>query len=190
MENTETSEMMENRRYAYICEGVTDEDKLKKLGCLFVVPTGGKFIRPEIRAFIRELSRYRRLVLVLDPDGPGKAIRDRVTRISASEPINIYADKKEAIQNGKVGIAQMSMESLGGLLFSAIRHDMYVDENLSFEEEDFDDLGLTSGEGSKTRRMVLVEKYHLPYTSGKKVMEYLWMLGINRQTLEEDLENE
>ena len=38
----------ENRRYIYICEGTTDEDKLKKLGCLFVVKTGGKFIKKDI----------------------------------------------------------------------------------------------------------------------------------------------
>jgi len=33
-------EEINNRRYCYVIEGVTDEDKLKKIGCLFVVNTG------------------------------------------------------------------------------------------------------------------------------------------------------
>ena len=44
------------KRYAYVVEGMMDEDKLKKLGCLFVIKTGGKYIRPEVLRFIKNVS--------------------------------------------------------------------------------------------------------------------------------------
>ena len=38
---------IDENRYLYVCEGKTDSEKLKKLGCLFVVETGGKYISPD-----------------------------------------------------------------------------------------------------------------------------------------------
>ena len=38
---------IDENRYLYVCEGKTDSEKLKKLGCLFVVETGGKYIQKE-----------------------------------------------------------------------------------------------------------------------------------------------
>lgn len=185
-----SEEEMESRRYAYICEGITDEDKLKKLGCLFVVPTGGKYIRKEITAFLKNLSQYRKFVLILDPDGPGNQIRKRVESYCTQPVIQVFANQEKANDGKKIGIAQMDMEDLKQLIFPFVRHDMLLDENLPFEEDDFYDLGLVGGESAKERRMKLVEKYSLPYTSAKKVMEYLWMLGVPYRQLKEDLENE
>lgn len=185
-----SEEEMEYRRYVYICEGVTDEDKLKKLGCLFVVPTGGKYIRKEITSFLKKLAQYRKFVLILDPDGPGNEIRKRVETYCTQPVIQVFASQEKANNGKKIGIAQMNMEDLKQLVFPFVRHDMLLDENLSFEEDDFYDLRLVGGAKAKERRMKLVEKYSLPYTSAKKVMEYLWMLGINSKTLEEDLKDE
>ena len=39
-----------NRKYLYVVEGNSDEDRLKKLGVTYIIKTGGKFIRPEIPA--------------------------------------------------------------------------------------------------------------------------------------------
>lgn len=174
-----------DRRYLYVCEGITDEDKLKKLGCFFVITTGGLFVRPEIKTFLKACHEVRDIVFVLDPDGPGKKIRAVMEEI-IGPCLHIDVKKKLAIQKNKVGIAQMGMEDLKEYLRPFINHDLFVDENLSFDEDTFYDLGLV-GPGSKEKRMKLIEKFSIPYTSAKKVEDCLWMLGIDRKMVEEVL---
>ncbi len=173
----------DDRRYLYVCEGITDEDKLKKLGCLFVVCTGGKYIRPEIIDFLKEVRSYRQIVLVLDPDGPGNRIEERLIQ-ELGDCLVVKAKQKDAIKHGKVGIAEMDIEVLKGLLRPYILHDITSDEQLSFDEYLFYDLKL-EGPGSKERRNKLVEKYNIPFTSKKNVEDCLLMLGITKEEIEE-----
>lgn len=176
------------KRYAYVVEGMMDEDRLKKLGCLFVIKTGGKYIRKDIMDFIAEVHEVREVVLLLDPDGPGKEIENRIIdRIGPC--LCIHIDKKEAIKKDKIGVAETDMEVLKNYLRPYIHHDLYSDENLSLEDDDFYDLGLI-GPGGKKKRMKLVRKYHIPYTSGKNVEEALLMLGKDKDDIVEDLEND
>lgn len=172
-----------NRRYLYVCEGQTDEDKLKKLGCFFVMTTGGKYIRPEISSFLKEVHKVREIVIITDPDGPGKAIRERVEKY-VGPCLNLNAEKKLARdeKKGKVGIAQMDMEDLKTLLWPCISHDIKCDEVFPFDEEDYYSFGLFN---DKKKRMKLVEKYHIPFTSNKKVEDCLLMLNISKDEIME-----
>ena len=101
----------------------------------------------------------------------------------------IEAQKKDAIKKGKVGIAQRDREDLKKLLRPYIRHDITVDENLSFDEETFTELGLT-GLGSKKKRRKLVEKYHLIYTSSKNVEDARLRLAKSKEELREDIKDD
>ncbi len=83
----------------------------------------------------------------------------------------------------------MKIEDLKDLLWPYIKHDIYVDENPSFDEEDYYELNL-SGPGSKAERMKLITKYHIPYTSNKIVEDALLMLSKSITDIKEDLSNE
>jgi ribonuclease M5 len=183
----ESKTLLDNR-YFYICEGTTDEDKLKKLGCLFVIKTGGKFIRKDILTFIQEVHQVREAVLVLDPDGPGRDITSQIQKVITTNLV-IKANKALAIKNNKVGIAEMNINDLKDLLWPYLKHDLYVDENPSIDDEDFYDLGL-EGPSAKKLRMKLVSKYHLPFTSAKNVLEAVLMLGLTKKDIEETIANE
>jgi ribonuclease M5 len=174
-----------DRRYLYVCEGVTDEDKLKKIGCLFVMKTGGKFIRPEILAFLKNVHQVREIVLVLDPDGPGKEIEARVEK-AVGGCLSVHAVKLLAIRHNKVGIAQMDIPDLKELMKPFVRHDLFVDENPSVDDEEFYELGL-EGAGSKEKKAKLIRKYSIPYTSSKNVEDALLMLGKTPKDIKEDL---
>lgn len=187
IENKENGISMD-RRYLYVCEGNTDEDKLKKTGCLFVIKTGGKYIRSEIIKFLKRANEVRTVVLVLDPDGPGRLIEEKLTK-SLSNLLVIHADKKKAIKNDKVGIAEMELKDVKELLRPFIRHDLTVDENLSLEDEDFFDLGLC-GAGSREKRDKLIRKYDIPYLSSKNVEDCLMMLGRSKEDIKADLNND
>lgn len=175
---------IDDRRYCYICEGVTDEERLKKLGCLFVIKTGGKYIRPEIIKFIENVSKVRKLVIVTDPDRPGKYIEERILKV-AKESLVVSIPKSKAIKGNKLGVAQMSLEDLKPILKPYILHDISVDENLSLEDEDFIDLGL-SGVNSKIKRQILINKYSIPYSSSKAVLDAILMLGLTKTEIERD----
>ena len=181
-------EIKAHRRYAYVVEGPTDEDKLKRVGCLFVIKTGGRFIRPEIIEFLKLVHQQRELVLVLDPDGPGRDIKVHIER-QVGPCLHADADLEEAKAKGKVGIAQMQIEPLKKLLKPFITHDLYVDENLSLEDDALLELGL-SGPGGKKKRMSLINKYHIPYTSLKNVEDALLMLCINKAQVIKDIAND
>lgn len=187
----ETKENGQNpdRRYCYVCEGKTDESKLKQLGCLFVVITGGKYIRKEILQFLKEVKKVREIVIITDPDGPGKQIEEKITE-EVGPCLVAHAEKKKALYKGKVGIAEMDLENLKALLRPFIRHDLFVDENLSLEDEDFYELGLSGGTNAKAKREILMEKYHIPYSSSKNVEDALLMLGKSRLDIEEDLSDD
>ncbi len=173
------------RRYLYVCEGITDEDRLKKLGCLFVLPTGGKFIRHEIVSFLKLAYEVRDLVLILDPDGPGRKIQERLVQ-EVGPSLTIQVEQRKAIKKDKVGIAQMAMVDLKEKLRPFVLHDILTDENLSLDEEDFYKLGLV-GPGSKEKREKLIAHYHIPFTSAKKVEDCLLMLQINAKEIQEVL---
>ena len=187
-ENSIGSDTYSEKRYLYVCEGQTDEDKLKKLGCLFVIATGGKFIRPEITAFLKKVHQVREIVLITDPDGPGKDIRERVERY-VGPCLNLNAKKKECKdeKKGKVGIAEMDMEDLKELLWPCIGHDIRVDEVFPFDEDDYYDFGLYN---DKKKRMKLVNRYSIPFTSNKRVEDCLLMLNVSKEEIQEVLEHD
>ncbi|MFA6830505.1 MAG: DUF4093 domain-containing protein [Bacilli bacterium] len=182
------NDYLQNNRYLYICEGKTDEDKLKKIGCLYVLTTGGKFFRKEITEFLKTAHQERQFVIITDPDGPGRNISERIEKYVGS-CIVVKAEKKKAIAKNKVGIAQMDIEDIKDLLHPYIYHDIYCEENPSFDSEDYFDLAL-SGPGSKEKRMRLVEHYSLPYTSAKKVEEFLLILNKDINDIKEVIDND
>lgn len=173
---------MENKKYLYIVEGNSDEDRLKKLHVTYIIKTGGKFIRPDILLFLKEVVKKRDIILLTDPDGPGKEIANHVqSRVGTC--ILLKAEKKKAIYHGKVGIAEMKLTDIEELIHPYLKKDKEISENI-LTNIDMVDLGLV---GDKQKRMKLIEKYHIPYTSSKNVLDCLNMLAISRDELEKEL---
>lgn len=178
----------QNKKYLYVVEGNTDEDKLKKLGVTYVVKTGGKYIRSEIHQFLKEVHSIREIVLLTDPDGPGKWINTLIKK-EIGECIELHADKKKAISKNKVGIAEMKIEDIKQLILPYLEHDNQINETLLISKEDFINLGLMGPNGKK-KRMALIEKYHMPFTSAKNVLTAIWMLNLTKEEVEEIVNHE
>ena len=70
-----------------------------------------------------------------------------------------------------------------------VLHDLRVDENLSLEDESFDEIGL-SGAGSQAKRRKLIAAYDIPFTSAKAVFEALLILGVTEKEIREVLAND
>ncbi len=173
----------EKRKYVYVVEGNTDEDKLRKLNVTYIVKTGGKFIRPEILLFLKEVYQKRKIVLLTDPDGPGRKIAEYI-QSNIGECIVLNAEKKKAIYHDKVGIAQMKLEDIHSLLLPYLEHDDACDEEI-FSMEDYIDLGMTGPNGKK-KRMNLINKFHMPFTSAKNVYNAINMLSLSKEEIRKE----
>lgn len=179
--------VFEDKKYVYVVEGITDEDKLKKLGAKYVVITGGKFIRSEITSFLVNVSENRKLIILTDPDTPGKNIAQYL-KSKIDNCTILHAKQSLAHKGKKIGIAQMSLDNIKIILEDYLNHDSMINEN-EITPSDFVSLGLI-GEGGKKERYKLINKYSIPFTSGKKVIDAVNMLSLTLEDIKKDIENE
>lgn len=172
------------KRYCYVVEGKTDEDKLKKLGCEFVIKTNGKYIKSDIINFLIEVKKRRDLILVLDPDGPGREIR-KILDSRIGESFYLDIDKKDAIsyKKSKVGVAEVDISKLKNMMKPFVLHDISIDDNFSLEEDDLIDY-LYKGEKTKVNKEKIISNYKIPYKTFKNIYECLLMLDVSKKDLE------
>lgn len=173
----------EERIYAYVVEGVTDEDKLKKAGCKYVIKTGGLFIQSDILNLIRMTAKVRKLIIITDPDGPGLKIRELVKKeLPKDSWIDCKVNKEIAKNTKKVGIAQMKMKDLVEVLTPYLDHDSSSKEVLPYQIYDLYSLHLT-GDNSKINKANLERNLNIHIPSSKTLCSYLNMLGLKREQI-------
>ncbi len=176
------------KKYAYVVEGKTDEDKLKKLGCQYIITTNGKYIRKEIINFLKEVKAKRDLILVLDPDGPGKQIEDILnSKLGLSCSISINKKDAISIKKSKVGIAETNSDVLKDIMKAFILHDINTDEMPSLDEDDLIDY-LYKGSKTAINKKKIIETYKIPYKTFKNIYECLLMLDVSKKELEDLLD--
>lgn len=168
----------EDRIYAYVVEGVTDEDKLKKAGCKYVIRTGGVFIQADIINLIKMTSKVRKIVILTDPDGPGEKIRYLVKKeLDSNSWVDLKADKENAKNSKKVGIAQMKMKDLIELLKPFLDHDIKSNEIPPYAIYSLYEMKLT-GDNSSTNKEHLEKNLGIHIPSSKTLCMYLNMLAL------------
>lgn len=185
MELNKDTNRFPDKRYCYVVEGKTDEDKLKKIGCEFVIKTGGKFIKQELISFLGEVKKKRDLILVLDPDGPGREIRDTLNK-KIGESFYLEINKKDAIsyKKSKVGVAEVELTKLKGIMRQFILHDISIDDNFSLDEENLIDY-LYRGSKTKENKEKIIKTYAIPFKTFKNIYDALLMLDVSKNDLEE-----
>lgn len=178
------------RIYAYVVEGITDEDKLKKAGALYVIKTGGLFIRQETLNLIEKTSLVRPLIILTDPDGPGLKIRSIIEkRLEEGTWEDLNVKKDTAKNTKKVGIAQMKMKDLCAVLEPYLNHDKLSKETPLYTMADLLELHLT-GDGSVKRKAMLEEKLQIHIPTSKTLCSYLNMLNLTKEEINELLKED
>lgn len=173
----------ENRLYAYVVEGITDEDKLKKAGCKYVIKSGGLFVQSDILNLIRLTAKVRKLVIITDPDGPGLKIRKLIEKeLPKDSWIDCWIKKEMAKDSKKVGIAQMKMKDLRAVLSPFLDHDSSSKEIPLYQIYDLYSLHL-AGENSKRNKENLERNLNIHIPSSKTLCSYLNMLGLRKEQI-------
>lgn len=165
-----------------VVEGKNDKNKLENIfRDANIIITNGSEISQDTLNTIKSLSENNEVTLCLDPDGPGEKIRKKIMEYIPNA-YNVYADKQKAISRNKkkVGIEHMSKKDICEL-FEHIYVPKY-ENNITYEE--LFDLGLMN---NKKLREKLCTNLHIGYCNGKQLYKRLNMLGLDIETIKENI---
>ena len=170
--------------HCYVVEGNTDRDRIKKLGAQLVIVTGGERISSDTLRLISLTSKIRDIVILTDPDSPGKRIAKRVAEICEPDSFTIVHTRfRDSIRGGKVGVAQMSTSELKKVIDPYLKRDKESQEKLKVTASDLMELKLI-GAGSRANKERLSKKLGINFYSAKQLMICLNCLGIDIEEVE------
>ena len=164
-----------------VVEGTTDISLLSSfLDCEFAITNGSSVPRETIE-YIKEVSKRKDVIVLTDPDYPGKRIRDVLDQ-NISNLKHAFIPKEKAIKHHKVGVAESSkgvvLEALANLTLSKNNKS----GNLNYS--DLLELGL-SGPDSATKRNKVEQHFHLGYGNTKTLLKRLNSMNISKEQLME-----
>ena len=170
----------------FVVEGKNDQAKLKQYyPHIQTVITNGSDVSDELLLELKEYSKVWRIVLLLDPDGPGEKIRKIISRaIPSSE--HVFVERKKAISKNKkkVGIEHMSKLDLDNALTKVL----FISKLGSLTMNDLYDFGLIGINESKSRREYLSRSLSIGYANGKTLLNKLNMFNISKEKIASILE--
>jgi ribonuclease M5 len=174
-------------KHLYIVEGPDDQSKLNSIGADFIIRTNGLALTYETVTFIYEASKVRPVVLVLDPDGPGREIRARIKK-NVPDAIDINLAKDKAVGNRKVGVAEADFKYLKSLILPLVEEDNRCGEVKELKTFDLAELHII-GYDSDENKAKIKELYHIEALSSGAILERLNILKVSKQDLQKALEN-
>lgn len=175
---------MEKYPALIVVEGKTDKDLIDSFMNADIVTTNGSEVSRETIDFIKKATEKRTVIVLTDPDAPGKRIRD-VLDDNIPGLSHAFIPKEKAIKHHKVGVAESSkdviLEALSHLVPSSLR----LDSDITMA--DLFDLGLMGNENSSQKRHKIELRLHLGHTNGKVFLKRCQQLGLTKQDLEDAL---
>jgi len=166
------------RPKVYVVEGKNDYAKLKQLyPNMFILTTNGSEILESTLDALIKLDETHDIILFLDPDYPGKRIRDHLS----SKLKNVYhafieKDKAHSKNFKKLGVEHASSEDIEKALEKIYKPDEH-------QETDIDinflyDVKLIGHKDSKNLREQLSKALHLGHVNGKTLIQRLKAFGL------------
>lgn len=170
----------------YIVEGENDISKLKSVGLKYVVKTNGYCVSRETIKLIESVIIRRPVIVFADPDGPGRALAQKIEEEVPSVIVVEGIRAKDAKKANRVGVAYMNKETV----LEALKDYLATEEEIeTVTEEDMFSLGLV-GYDSKLKKLKLVKHYHLPSTTLKAMKDMFNCLRVTPQEIKEILSDE
>ena len=159
-----------------VVEGKTDSQLLKELYDVDTIETHGLGLDDKTLELIKEASKTRGVIVLTDPDYPGLRIRNQVEKY--------VQNCKHAIGKKKLGIAEANKEAVKKAIENVVTFSNQ-EESISWKE--FLELDII---GDKKKRLKVYDLFHLGYGNAKTLFKRLNMVGISREMIEKELENE
>lgn len=181
-----------------IVEGKYDKITLASILDAHIITTGGfsLFNKKETLSLIKRLGEKHGIILLTDSDGGGRQIRSYITSAMPKDKItHLYIPKiegkerrkKTASKSGLLGVEGMDAELLYKL-FLPFSSDASLDDVGGITKNDFYFDGLSGGEGSKEKRLLLAKELSLPDDMSANALLEAINLLINKKTYDELIE--
>ena len=174
-----------NKSCVIVVEGKSDEAFIKSFLDIDVVTTNGSEVSRETIDFIKALSKDKKIIVLTDPDSPGKRIRDVLDK-EIPGLLHAYLPKERCIKKGKVGVAESDKETVLGAINNLIPANSQ-DSKSDVTTSSLVDLGLVGRDDSSKRRKIIEEKFHLGHTNGKTILKRIKAMDIMYKDLEDAL---
>lgn len=163
-----------------VVEGKTDTATLQQLFDVDTIETHGSAINKKTLDLIKTAAQNRGVIVLTDPDNPGKRIRDKIVQYVPNAK-HAFVAQKDAIGKKKLGIA----EARHSAIIEAIENTVtFSDSEPSISWDEFIDLDII---GNKKKRTYVYNKFHLGYGNVKTLFKRMNMVGITKAQAEEVL---
>jgi ribonuclease M5 len=108
-----------------VVEGKTDSQRLKSLFNVQTIETNGSALNDKTINLIKRTSLNKKIILFLDPDGPGEAIRKKLTS-HLNNFLQVFIKKSDMKSNKKIGVAEATDVAIINALKNAIKCDRHL----------------------------------------------------------------
>ena len=168
-----------------VVEGKTDVAFLSNYIDAEFVITNGSDVPPKTIEYLKEASKNREIIVLTDPDFPGKKIRDTLDK-EIPDLKHCFIDKEHAIKHNKVGVAEAEID----VVIEALNH-LFVSKKQegSLKMSDLSELGLTGNNDSQELRNSVSSELHLGYTNAKTLLKRLNSMNISKEELKRIVKN-
>jgi ribonuclease M5 len=167
-----------------VVEGKTDVAFLSNFIESEFIITNGSSVPRETIEYIKECKRKKEVIVLTDPDSPGKKIRDTLDR-EIPDLKHAFVNKSECIKNGKVGVAESNYSEVLRALSSLVINKKTPTGNLTPSK--LFELDLMGSENSSRNRDLICQKFSLGFANGKTLLKRLNNMNISEQEIVEAL---
>lgn len=167
-----------------VVEGKMDKDVISSFLDCDIITTNGSAVSRETINLIKELKKRKRVIVLTDPDAPGKRIRD-ILNNEIPRLENAFVPKNKAIKGHKVGVAECSKDTI----MEALEHIISpTEETIGNDAQrismsDLFELGLVGDEKSSMKRIAFCEKMHIGECNAKTLLKRCNMLGLSKDDI-------
>lgn len=156
-----------------VVEGKSDTALLKKLFEVDTIETHGLALDKKTLELIKQANESRGIIVLTDPDFPGKKIRDQIQAVVPNCK-HAFVSKENAKGKKKLGIAEAKKEAVIAALENMVSFD---NERQSITWNEFISLDII---GNKKRRILVYDLFNLGYGNVKTLFKRLNMVGISK----------
>lgn len=172
------------KKQIFVVEGKNDVNKLKSIySNINVVSVGGSFIDKNIISYLKELKDNYEIIVITDPDFPGKKIRDYIdSEISGCKHIFLEPKTSRSKNKKKIGLEHVDSNIIKEKLNNIITFNNEFNE---LSNEDLINNKLIGFNNSKELRLKLTTYLKIDNCNGKRLLKRLNSLNITSSKLKE-----
>lgn len=164
-----------------VVEGKSDISAVKKAVDAQVIATSGLGLNENILKTIKKASKNKGIIILTDPDYPGKKIRYMLSA-EIENCKHAFIPRDKANRNGDIGVENASPEDIREALKNA-RAEISAGRQ-EFTNRDMVYYELIGSENASKRRAMAGDELGIGYCSAKQFLKRLNSFGITREELE------